>query len=140
MWSKDPSTQVGSIAVNDLGQTLSTGYNGFPRGVHDDERLNDRDLKYKIVVHAEANLVANAIQSLRGSTVYIWPFMPCSNCCGLLIQAGVSMIVSLKNDTERWQESFRLTEQLCKEAGVSLVIHDPEQFNMWRGDFDGQTS
>ncbi|MBY7704270.1 hypothetical protein JIY74_28925 [Vibrio harveyi] len=37
MRSKDPTTQVGAIVVNKLNQIMSTGYNGFPRGVSDDE-------------------------------------------------------------------------------------------------------
>ena len=33
-WSKDPSTQIGAIAVKDK-RLISTGYNGFPRGIED---------------------------------------------------------------------------------------------------------
>ena len=45
--SKDPSTKVGAVAVNDDGIVVATGYNGFPRGVQDlEERLCERNLKY----------------------------------------------------------------------------------------------
>ena len=55
-WSKDPSTKVGAVIVNSLGQVVGTGYNGFPRGVSDtDERYLDRDVKYKMICHAEQN-------------------------------------------------------------------------------------
>ena len=40
-WSKDPSRQIGAVVVGDSGQILSIGYNGFPRGINDDERLHD---------------------------------------------------------------------------------------------------
>ena len=33
-WSKDPSTQVGAIAVRNR-TVIAQGYNGFPRGVDD---------------------------------------------------------------------------------------------------------
>ena len=57
-WSKDPSTQVGAIAVNPLGNVVAQGYNGFPRGIADsDERYNDREKKYKYIVHAETNCI-----------------------------------------------------------------------------------
>jgi dCMP deaminase len=36
-WSKDPSTQVGAVAVNDQGTPVAQGYNGFPRGIEDTE-------------------------------------------------------------------------------------------------------
>ena len=51
-WSKDPSTKIGAIAVKDK-RLVSTGYNGFPRGIQDyDDRWNNREEKYKYVVHA----------------------------------------------------------------------------------------
>jgi len=55
-WSKDPSSQIGAVIVNDERRILATGYNGFPRGIKDtEERLNDRDEKYPRIVHAEMN-------------------------------------------------------------------------------------
>ena len=51
-WSKDPSTQVGCVAIGSKGQVLAQGYNGFPRGIADSElRLNHRPTKYKYMVH-----------------------------------------------------------------------------------------
>src|SRR5210317_1151786 len=87
-WSKDPSTQVGAVAVRNR-RILATGYNGFPRGVADlPGRLENRNEKYLRTVHAEANAVAQAARnaiSLEGSDIYVWPFLPCSSCCTLLI-------------------------------------------------------
>lgn len=125
-WSKDPSTQVGSVIVNAKRQILSIGYNGFPRGVIDDNRLADRLTKYAMVVHAEANAVVNATGSLEGSTAYTWPLMPCSTCAGLLIQSGVNRIVSVINDNPRWIDSFNITKNMLKEAGVQLHLYDPD--------------
>ena len=45
-WSKDPSTKVGCVVVGGDREIRSTGFNGFPRGINDDEdRLTDRDKK-----------------------------------------------------------------------------------------------
>ena len=50
-WSKDPSRQIGAIAVRNR-KILSTGYNGFPKGIEDTEaRLRVREIKYQYVVH-----------------------------------------------------------------------------------------
>ena len=38
-WSKDPSTKVGAVVVDKDNRIVSIGYNGFPKGVQDDERL-----------------------------------------------------------------------------------------------------
>lgn len=125
-WSKDPSTQVGALVVRDR-QILSTGYNGFPRGVADlPGRLNDREERLLRTVHAEANAVAQAARngaSLKGSTIYVWPFIPCSSCCVLLIQAGVLRIVAPdKPIPDRWRRSFELSRDMFTEAGVALCL------------------
>jgi dCMP deaminase len=122
-WSKDPSTKIGAVAVNPKGQVLATGYNGFPRGIADsEERLNDRKLKYKYIVHAEKNIIYNATYngiSLDGSTVYI-SGLPCCDQCALgLIQVGVTRVV-MRGDPEspRWKESWEITKELFNEANV----------------------
>ncbi len=125
-WSRDPSTQVGAVAVRDR-RVLSTGYNGLPQGVADlPGRLNNRDEKLLRTVHAEANIVAQAARngvSLMGSTVYIYPFLPCSNCAALMIQAGVSrVVVPDKPIPDRWESSFTASKEMLEEAGVDLVV------------------
>ena len=42
-WSKDPSTQVGAVIVDQKNRIVSVGYNGFPQKISDNDRLNDRD-------------------------------------------------------------------------------------------------
>ena len=59
-WSKDPSTQVGAVVVDPDYRVRGMGYNGFPAGIKDDERLHDRPAKHKLVVHAETNAIATA--------------------------------------------------------------------------------
>jgi dCMP deaminase len=61
-WSLDPSTKIGAVAVGLKGQVLSQGFNGFPRGIKDLEiRLNNRETKYKFIVHGEMNMIYNAM-------------------------------------------------------------------------------
>ena len=125
-WSKDPSTKIGTVAIGSKGQVLAQGYNGFPRGIDDsDDRLNNREEKYKYVVHAEMNLIYNATLngiSLDGSTIYIHGLPACSECAKGLIQVGIKRIVmnkeSIENAGDHWQESFELTLQLLNESGI----------------------
>ena len=57
-WSKDPSTKVGCVVVGEDREIRSTGFNGFPRGINDDEeRLTDREKKYPLICHAEENAI-----------------------------------------------------------------------------------
>jgi len=123
-WSKDPSKKIGAVAVGKKGQVLAQGYNGFPRGItHSSKRLENRELKYKYVVHAEMNLIYNASYngtSLDGSTVYVTGLPVCSECAKGLIQVGVEQVIMpIQTDTpEKWKESFKLTRELFEEAGV----------------------
>jgi dCMP deaminase len=127
-WSKDPSRKIGCVAVNDKGQILSVGYNGFPRGINDDPvRLNNRNEKYKFVVHAEKNMIYNATHngvSLDGSTVYVSGLPVCSECAKGLIQVGVKKVImdDATNIRNNWAESWELTRSLFDEARIEYKI------------------
>ncbi len=73
--SKDPRTQVGAIIVGPDREQRADGFNGFPRGIADTpERLNDRDIKMRLIVHAERNAICNAARigvSIQGCTLYL---------------------------------------------------------------------
>ena len=125
LWSKDPSTKVGCVVVGEDREIRSTGFNGFPRGIDDDEdRLLDRDKKYPLICHAEENAIMHAARigvSLKNSTAYVtWP--PCSRCARSLIQAGVKEVVypDAGEIPERWQEDFNISNAMMKEAGVNV--------------------
>ena len=124
-WSKDPSTKVGCVVVGPDRELRSTGFNGLPRGIEDnEERLNNREIKYPLICHAEENAIMHAARigiSLKGCTAYVtWP--PCTRCARALIQAGVSTIVYPENIEipERWMDDFNLSLNMLKEAKISL--------------------
>ena len=124
-WSKDPSTKVGCVVVGEDREIRSTGFNGFPRGIDDDEdRLMDREKKYPLICHAEENAIMHAARigvSLKDSTAYVtWP--PCSRCARSLIQAGIKEIVYPETGKipERWIEDFTISDSMLNEAGVAV--------------------
>lgn len=122
-WSKDPSTKTGAVIVAPEGGVVSVGFNGFPKGVVDcPERLNNRELKYAMIVHCERNAMLFASRPLHGCTLYTWPFMSCSVCAAMAIQAGIKRHVAPVNDNPRWVESFNLSRTMFNEAGVELVL------------------
>lgn len=128
--SKDPSTKVGAIAFDENFNIVATAYNGFPRGVSDDHsRYENREIKYRLISHAEQNLVAQAAyggRSLAGTTVLLTSLYPCSSCAKSLIQAGVKRIISPPPDANpRWEEEAKFANLMFVEAGVD-VIHYAE--------------
>jgi dCMP deaminase len=119
--SKDPSSKVGAV-IADGRSIVSLGFNGLPQCVQDtEERLNNREIKYKMVVHAEVNAILFAKAGCRDCSLYTYPFMPCSSCAGIVINSGITRVVTLKNDNPRWIESFGLTRQMFGEANVDLI-------------------
>tara|TARA_Y100000389_G_C17363388_1_gene464949 strand:- start:315 stop:758 length:444 start_codon:yes stop_codon:yes gene_type:complete len=125
-WSKDPSTQVGAVAIGEKGQVLAQGYNGFPRGVNDSlERYNDKEVKYRYVVHAEMNCIYNATftgASLNNATMYVWGLPVCNECAKGLAQVGVKRVVSPKTIADvpdKWKISAINTVDLLKEVGIT---------------------
>lgn len=125
--SKDKSTKVGCIILAaESNHTLTAGFNGFPRGIDETvESKWERPDKYFFVSHAESNAVSQAAKTgapLDKSTCVVTMF-PCCECCKLLIQSGVSRIIT-KEPTdelkERWGTSFQYSKQMFQEAGVVL--------------------
>ncbi|MDP6333041.1 MAG: dCMP deaminase family protein [Candidatus Poseidoniaceae archaeon] len=128
-WSKDPSTKVGCVVVGEDREIRSTGFNGFPRGIKDDEeRLLDREQKYPLICHAEENAIMHAARigvSLKGSTAYVtWP--PCSRCARSLIQSGIKEIIypTPGEIPERWIDDFNISNGMISEAGVIVRTID----------------
>jgi len=126
-WSKDPSRKIGAVAVGEKGQILAQGYNGFPRGILDSaDRYNDRSTKYKLVVHAEMNVIYNATfngVSLNGARLFVYGLPVCSECAKGIIQVGIQAVTIYSEGVvpEMWTESFKLTNSMFEEAGVACL-------------------
>lgn len=129
-WSKDPSTQVGAVITDQYRRVVSIGYNGFPRGYDDkDERLLDREFKLNFIIHAERNAILFARRSLEGCTIHTWPFLPCPGCAGLIVQTGISRIVSIASieHTKRYDTQSVLS--MFRETGIEV-----KQYGMEKGE------
>ena len=121
-WSKDPSTKVGAVIIRPDDTIASVGYNGFPRGIADgDDRLNDRETKYALTIHAEVNAILNAHERLDGCTMIV-THPPCVSCACVAIQAGIKTIKYKKPDLDllsRWGASIDRALGILAEAGVA---------------------
>lgn len=126
--SKDPSTKTGAVIIGPNRRIVSLGYNGFPPRIEDtEERLNDRDIKYKLVIHAEMNAILNAHMSVRECVMYIWPFPPCSRCAVHIVASGLATVIAPEipiDKKERWGQDIALAVRIFNEAGVQVVKYD----------------
>lgn len=122
-WSYDPSTKIGAVIVGQDKRVISVGYNGFPKGIKDDERLDDRELKYKIIIHGEMNAMHFAHRDLTDCILYTFPFMPCASCASHVIQRGITRVVSVEYENPRWDENLKISKSLLLEAGIELMLY-----------------
>jgi len=133
--SKDPSTKHGCVIVGPTHEIRTTGYNGFPRGMVDDERYNNREVKYMFVEHAERNAIYNASRygiSLDGCTLYVTG-TPCNDCCRGIIQSGIVRVVMLEDSEEffkRWKESIKCTLQMFNECHIEYEYRCVEDLDL----------
>ena len=143
-WSKYPGHKVGCVIYDDDKNQLSGGFNGFPRNIKDDGRLQVREKAIKMVVHAEANAIATGARnghSLKGGSLYS-THRSCSQCAALIIQAGIKAVISIWGQKELsssgvdWKPEFDFGTEMLMEAGVKVSQLDMETLVLWQPYYD----
>jgi dCMP deaminase len=129
--SKDPRTKVGAVILGPAFEIRSTGWNGFPRHVGDfQDRWTIRETKYRYVCHAEANAITNAARMgtpLDNCILLVTGLFPCQECAKLIIQSGIASVFVPDQDIDpAWEDSFQLSREMFREAGVALHFYDPD--------------
>ncbi len=122
--SKDPSTKVGSVFVDENNHQITMGYNGFVAGIDESKLPWGRDTsqplehqKYAYVVHSEANAILHAPRSLAGSKAYVTLF-PCHECAKLIASNKVKEVIYL-SDKYDGTEGNRIAKKIFDLAGIS---------------------
>ncbi len=125
--SKDPSTQVGAVIIDDKSRKLvSSGYNGFPRYIDDAQIPQTRPEKYLYVVHAELNAILHAQRDLAGCGLYATVF-PCSDCMKTIVQTGIKRVVYLSDlNGSDWEDSKKATLKMADLAGIKVERFESE--------------
>lgn len=128
--SKDRSTKVGAVISTPDGRILSTGYNGFPRGVNDDRNeRHSRPAKYLWTEHAERNAIYNAAYQgikLEGTALFInWRPPVCADCARAVIQSGIRSVYGTEqyfpgHKDGNWRTHLGVAFEMFAEAGVTL--------------------
>jgi dCMP deaminase len=134
--SKDPSTKVGAVVMGPDKRILATGYNGFPSGVPDyDEWYNNREMKYKLVVHAEMNALQYLKNIPEGSSLFVYPLLPCESCYKEIDKKGIKRIITIDHDKKkcsvcpkekecsatRWEESWKNSKREMDKNGCKVL-------------------
>lgn len=121
IFSKDPSTKVGAVAVGAMRNQVAFGYNGLPPGLADiPERLENRNAKLLLTLHAEENALANAMFPVH--TLYV-THHPCEGCAlRILAKRTVERVVFCIDDEfdSRWSDRIIAAKRIFAEAGIEV--------------------
>lgn len=127
-WSEDRSTKVGAVIVDKSNVLISTGWNGFPRGVLDKEERHSRPAKYLWTEHAERNAIYNSARrghGTEGCKIYV-PWYPCADCARAIIQAGIVEVIAREPDWNHptYKDSFSVTTEMFEEARIRVRFYE----------------
>lgn len=126
--SKDPSSKMGCVIVDQNKRVVSVGFNGLVRGADESKlTLSERPMKYHFVIHSEMNAIIYARQNLEGCTVYN-RVATCDNCLKHCLQAGIKRFVyrELRVHSHSTDPSKSMTNVETDEAVIRLLASTPE--------------
>jgi dCMP deaminase len=120
MRSKDPSTQVGAVIVDNNNKIIASGYNGMPGGKDDCftwQKTDPEDNKYQYVVHAELNCILNSNKSCTDCILYVTKF-PCNECAKAIVQSKIKKVVY--SDPIYSENPNNPSEKIFRHCGIIL--------------------
>lgn len=135
--SRDLSTQNGAVLVNSDGGIIGRACNRFALGVAEtEERLNNRELKYPRVCHAEEGSLWDAVRKSNGvylpdATLYV-AWYACEHCAVAIIESGVRRVIGhlqhpgVHHQHSKWAKLVEVGLDMLNEAGVECLYYDDE--------------
>ena len=126
--SKDPSSKMGCVIVDQKKRVVSLGYNGMVQGADESKMtLSERPMKYYFAIHSEMNAVIYAHQDLTGCTIYNH-VATCENCLKYCLQAGIRRFVyrELRVHSHSTDPKKSMTNIETDEAVIRLLASMPE--------------
>lgn len=126
--SKDPSSKMGCVIVDQNKRVVSLGYNGMVQGSDESKMtLEERPMKYHFAIHSEMNAIIFAHQDLTGCTLYN-RVATCDNCLKYCLQAGIKRFVyrELRVHSHSTDPKKSMTNYETDEAVVRLLASMPD--------------
>ena len=135
--SKDPSSKMGCVIVDQNKRVVSLGYNGLIQGANESKMtLTERPMKYYFAIHSEMNALLFAHRDLTGCTLYN-RVATCENCLKYCLQAGIKRFVyrELRVHSYSTDPKKSMTNIETDEAVIRLLasMPDVETLNITNG-------
>lgn len=125
--SHDIHTKHGCVITDQNNRILGVGYNGFPRGLNDDQLPTHRPDKYHWMVHSERNALSNCVVRPDNGVAYVTG-QCCNDCAIALWQEGITKIymiddhgtVLFDNDAQKRFDLF------VEQSGIEIHKISPD--------------
>lgn len=134
--SMDPRTKTAALITDSVyHKRLGFGTNIVRPGLelgkdYQLEDLRNSDWKKANMIHSEDNTISNVLaggNNLERSVMYM-PWVPCTPCAKLVVDAKIKTYIAHKQmidrTPERWIESCLEGVNLLKNSGVSIWMYD----------------
>jgi len=126
--SKDPSSKMGCVIVDENKRVVSVGYNGMIQGSDESKMtLSERPMKYYFAIHSEMNALLYAKRDLSGCTIYN-RVATCENCLKYCLQAGIKRFVyeELLVHSHSTDPKHSMTNVETDEAIIRMLASMPD--------------
>ena len=124
--SHDSQTQHGCVITDRNNRILGLGYNGFPRGLSDENLPDIRPHKYPWMIHAERNALSNCTLRPENGIAYITG-QCCNDCIMALWQEGVTEVIMFdSHGTHQFDEKARkIFDTFVSMSGINIRYVKP---------------
>lgn len=124
--SHDVQTQHGCVITDHNHRILSVGYNGFPRGLLDENLPTTRPEKYPWMIHAERNALSNCVVRPENGIAYVTG-QCCNDCIMALWQEGVSTVIMIEDHGTHLfdDEAKKRFDTFVKMSGINIRYIKP---------------
>ena len=124
--SHDIHTKHGCVITDKQHRILGVGYNGFPKGIKDNEIPLHRPHKYHWMIHSEKNALSNCVVRPDGGTAYVTG-QCCNDCIMALHQEGIDTVYMIdSHGTVLFDEEAKKRFDLFVEmSGIKIFYITP---------------
>jgi len=134
--SHDIHTKHGCIITDQKHRVLGIGYNGFPRGLYDEQLPTSRPEKYAWMVHSERNALSNCVVRPDNGIAYVTG-QCCNDCIIALWQEGIKRVfMSDDHGTHLFDETAQERfDTFIRMSGMEIIKVTPDL--AWLGSLHG---
>lgn len=125
--SHDIHTQHGCVITDRNHRIIGVGYNGYPRGLHDNQLPTERPAKYDWMIHAERNALSNCVIRPDKGIAYVTG-QCCNNCIMSLHQEGIEEVYMADgHGTHLFDEAQqKIFDQFVSMSGIKIHKIEPD--------------